>query len=82
MEPGAVEREEVAPAGPAPTSRVAQEPRAQAHFRSELGCSRIAGRSHEMFQWLSAKTIIKMISLKALSYRWPAAQSAQTNRPQ
>jgi hypothetical protein len=34
---GAAEREGVVPAGPAPTSRVAQESCAQAHYRSELG---------------------------------------------
>ncbi len=50
MGPGVAEREGEAPAGPAPASRVAQEPRAQAPYRSESGQNRIAGRSHETFQ--------------------------------
>ncbi len=55
MGPGAAEREEVLPAGPAPASRVAQEPPAQAPYRSESRQYLIASQSNETFQWLNAK---------------------------
>ncbi len=59
MGPGAAEREEVTPAGPAPASRVAQEPRAQVLYRSELGQNRITGRFNETFRRLNIKNTIK-----------------------
>ena len=59
MEPGGAEREGVAPAGPAPTSRVAQQPHAQVLYGSKLGQNRITDRSNETFRQLNIKNIVK-----------------------